>query len=146
MDDINGLEILVNGEERDEEETLTFSDIPNNYDADTVMDTTPTDTNSFKVEFSQDVDLNVVSIGEIASGGEEIDMNIIITDENGDILDGTDGNPITSVIPLEGGEFILPANFPPVKNITIIIVSSSVPSIELSTDFLGCLLPSMYML
>ena len=147
MDDKEDLDIKVNGNPRDESETLTFSGIPDSYNDTTVMDTTPTETNSFRVEFSTDVDLNVVSFPEISGGtGEETEIFIIIKDGNGDIIKDLDGNDITDVIPVTGGQIVLPDNLPLTDNLTIIIVSSNDDSFELSTDFLGCVPPRMYTL
>ena len=145
MDDIADLNIKVNGNPRDESQTLTFSGIPNSHDETTVMDTIPTETNSFTVEFDQDVDFNEVLIDEISAGtGEETEIYIIIKDGNGDIIKDLDGNDITDVIPVTGGKIVFPDNLPLRDTFLIIVVSASQELFELSTDFLGCVLPRTY--
>ena len=129
MDDINDLEITVDGLPRNEATTQPFTNIPSSYDETTVLDTPPSNSTSVTVEFSVPVDLNVLKVG---GPGLPDEMTILVT--------GTDTNGETKkeLIDLDGNEFIFPDDFPPVKKVVITVVSSNDPSFDLETDFLGC--------
>ena len=141
MDDL-GLNIEVNNEPREDSETVSFSDIPSDYNPNTVINTTAVPSNSITVDFGKLVELNVL---EIDSPGVS-DISIIVKDGNGDVLIDADGNPFTDVIKLDDGKLVFPDHFPVVEVITIIIVSSNTPTLTLDTNYLGCLHPSEFTL
>lgn len=139
MDDLD-IEIKVNGEPRNESEKVSFSNIPQNYDPDTVQETDAVPSNSITVDFGELVELNVLEI----DSPDVSTISIIVKDGNGNVLTDTEGKPFTDVLIVEDGKLVFPENFPDVEDITIIIVSADNPSITLGTDFLGCLHPREY--
>ena len=141
MDDL-GLNIEVNNEPREDSETVSFSDIPSDYNPNTVINTTAVPSNSITVDFGELVELNVI---EIDSPGVS-DISIIVKDGKGDVLKDTGGNPFTDVINLEDGKLVFPDHFPNVEDITIIIVSSNNATLTVDTNYLGCLHPSEFAL
>lgn len=146
MDDIEDLNIQVNGNPREENQTLTFSGIPGSYNEATVMGTIPTDTNSFAVEFDQVVYFSQLLISDLsAKTGQVTDIYIIIKDGK-DIIEDLFGNNFTDVIHITDGKSVIPDKLGPRDTFTIIVVSASQPSFELNTDFLGCVHPRTYTL
>ena len=129
MDDIADLEITVDGLSRNETTTKSFRNIPSSYDDSTVLDTRPSRSSSVVVEFNIPVDLNVLIVD-----GQRLpdDITILVT--------GTDGNGETqkALIHLDSNKFIFPDDFPPIEQVRITVVSSSNPSFDLKTEFLGC--------
>ena len=143
MDKTLGDNIKINGNSRNESETLTFSGIPSSHSDTAVMETVATERNSFTVDFGTDVDLNVIEFPTNTAGNE---IYIIIKDGEGKAFQDSDGNDITDVIPITGGQFVLPENFPLTDIVTVIVVSATDPSFVVNSDFLGCIPPRMYTL
>ena len=142
MDELD-VDITVDETEWDKLQTVSFNDIPSSHDENTAFNTPANDNNSFTIVFSKTVDLRKFEIGNLIGEGIPSDatLSLIITDKNGNTLSGTNNEPITDVMRLVNGNVELPDNFPPVKEVQVIVVSATVSSFDLKTRFIGCIHP-----